>query len=624
MEEKDKCATESCNHNRRRGGRHRRVVIWSLSLILLFTIPLCLVVFVAPPKVIVFWWAEDYDQDGSTTKKPENVGDRFDQARFASSFAKKEDKKEEIPKVLLISYDGFRWDYIQKNNATPTLRWLIANGVFAPNGLKNTFITITAPNHYGIVTGLYEESHGIVANDFFGPEFNERFDYFDTRTKTDPRFFGGEPVWVTNDRAGPGRATGCQMWTGCDLPIMNHTIKHFTSWDGDLSWIIRVDSIITWFKDPVDPINLGLLYIEEPDETGHEYGPDDPKTAAMVQKLDQLTAYLLWRLYSENLLDKVNLIFTADHGMAAVPWANVVNLDQYVNRSDYTVYGGTPNWNVLPAKGKEKEIYEALVNKVPHLFVYNKTTIPKEYHYTNTPHVLPLQFVAYLHWRLAHNDTVTTGTNEQPIYERKTRGRILTRKLEISNATVGEHGYNNSLTDMHPFFIAYGPAFKKGYNATQFMNLDIYPLMCHILGVKPAPNNGSFDRVRSILKNNGEAKNAKVFEYNRAFMKANEVPPWAANYASGYAPTTETSHEYSIKVVRHYLPFTYSVNFDIFVMTLLLLVYVAIMIALSERVRRNRHRDHHRLHDHSLEDAKKIPIQPTTTGEKSMIINVVA
>lgn len=586
-----------------------------LSLILLFTIPLCLFVFMEPPRVMVFWWAEDYDQEASTKATPR--GDQFGQ-RFST-----EDKAKDsdLPKVLLISYDGFRWDYIQKNNDTPTFRWLIANGVFATEGLKNTYITITAPNHYGIVTGLYEESHGIVANEFLAPEYNETIDYFNSRMKTDPRVFGGEPIWVTNDKAGQGRSTGCQMWTGCDIKIKGRLPKHFTSWDGDLSWIIRVDSIINWFKDPVDPINLGLLYIEEPDETGHMYGPDDPKTAAMVQKLDQLTSYLLWRLYSEDLLDKVNLIFTADHGMNAVPWANVVNLDQYVNRSLYTVYGGTPNWNVLPVPGAEQQIYDALYNKVPHLLVYNKSTIPQEYHYTNTPHVLPLQFVADLHWRLAHNDTVSSEQNgEPPVYQRMTRGKMLTRKLEISNATVGEHGYNNSFTDMHPYFIAYGPAFKKGFNITQFQNLDIYPLMCNILGVQAAPNNGSFERVKSILKGNGQAIRAKSFGKDGVrSTQFEQRPPWM----QADQQRDNAQRDFNIKVTKHYLPFTYSVNFDIFVMTLLLLVYVAIMVTLSERVRRARHAEHRPLETKCCKGAGSPP-PSTPSSEKCLVIDVVA
>lgn len=121
---------------------------------------------------------------------------------------------------------------------------------------------------------------------------------------------------------------------------------------------------------------------------------------------------------------------------------------------------------------------------------------------------------------------------------------------------VGEHGYNNSLTDMHPYFIGYGPAFKKGYNITQFMNLDIYPLMCNILGITPAPNNGSFDRVKSILKNEGKPIRTRIFGNgkNRP-AKFEQMPPWVARYEE---KNMETTPDFDIKAVQHYLPFSYS------------------------------------------------------------------
>lgn len=147
------------------------------------------------------------------------------------------------------------------------------------------------------------------------------------------------------------------------------------------------------------------------------------------------------------------------------------------------------------------------------------------------------------------------------------------------------------------------------------MNLDIYPLMCHILGIEPAPNNGSFDRVRSILKNNGDLNGkVKKFERNRAFVNA-QMPPWVPEKATGAKLTKECG----VKVATHYLPFSYSVNFDIIVMTLLLFVYVAIMIGLSERLRRNRHRQ-------LQTEESKMPIQPTKkeNTEKCLIIDVVA
>lgn len=210
------------------------------------------------------------------------------------TFEGKNSENGSPPKVLLISYDGLRWDYLS-HATTPNIHWIIQRGVHATQGLKNTFITITAPNHYGMVTGLYEEDHGIISNGFFDPDLNETFNYFYTGNTTDPRFFSkGTPIWVLNDKAGSDRRTGCVMWVGCDVRIRDNNLPYrYISWNqtegGNIGWEDRVDNIVSWFTDSNDPINLGILYIEEPDETGHKYGPHDPRTLDVVKKVDQLT-----------------------------------------------------------------------------------------------------------------------------------------------------------------------------------------------------------------------------------------------------------------------------------------------------------------------------------------------
>ena len=50
-------------------------------------------------------------------------------------------------------------------------------------------------------------------------------------------------------------------------------------------------------------------------------------------------------------------------------------------------------------------------------------------------------------------------------------------------------------------FRAIGPDFKVGYEkADRFRNVCIYPLLCHLLGVNPSPNDGSLDEVRDMLR----------------------------------------------------------------------------------------------------------------------------
>ncbi|KFD55725.1 hypothetical protein M514_03473 [Trichuris suis] len=401
------------------------------------------------------------------------------------------DRFENRPLLLLVSYDGFRWDYLRKSERLYSFRYLIKHGVHAATGLLNNYVTLTAPNHYGIVTGLYEESHGIVDNQFYDPNLNKTFDYFSETNKTDPAFFGGEPLWILNERSGPARFSGCAMWVGCDVAISGFHPTHYVPYDEHTPWESRVEHIISWFLHPEKPINFGLLYIEEPDVTGHKVGPDDPEITKVIEKLDGLTSYLLGRLYEENLLDRMNIIFTSDHGMASVSKSNAINLDEMIKPNTYKLFGGATSVNLLPNKGEEEEIFQSLDGKHPHMKTHKKDLIPDEYHYGNNERVMPILLEADLHWFVVN---AIPGANESE-----------------SSSTVGMHGYNNSLPDMQPYFIAVGPAFKNGVQVPSFENIDIYQLICYILDLEPKVNNGSFERVRYLLRDEGvKAKNGRT------------------------------------------------------------------------------------------------------------------
>ncbi|OUC43555.1 type I phosphodiesterase / nucleotide pyrophosphatase [Trichinella nativa] len=412
-----------------------------------------------------------------------------------SSWRRLFSKDPDPPLVLLVSYDGFRWDYLERSKNLVSFQWLLEHGVHATNGLVNSYITVTAPNHYGIVTGLYEESHGIVANRFFDPIMNKSFNYFVDTSSTDAAFFSGIPLWQLNDdAAGSNRRSGCMMWVGCDVPINGKHPTHYMTYNGSADWVARVQKLISWFTDEKDPINFGLLYIEEPDKIGHQVGPDSPKISQMVERLDVLTVYyslifflagyLLMRLNEEHLLDRMNFIFTSDHGMASVPKMNAIRLDSFLDNSSYKIFGSSPNLNILPNPDKEDEIYNLLKNKVPHLTVYKKNEIPEFYHYNNSDRVMPLVIESDLHWRLITSD----------------------EEESTDNSTIGQHGYSNLISDMHPYFIAYGPAFKKNFQVDTFQSIDIYELICYILNMEPAPNNGSFDRVKQLLIDEGKRR----------------------------------------------------------------------------------------------------------------------
>lgn len=258
---------------------------------------------------------------------------------------------EETPKLLLISFDGFRNDYLQRAHL-PHLESFKKEGVYAKNGLKNVFITKTFPNHFTLVTGLYEESHGIVGNTMFDPVLNETFNlYTKPEVARDPRWFdvGAEPIWVTNQLQNCKHRSGVIMWPGCEAPVKGVLPTRYFGYNPKMSNYSRVDQIVKWFNATDYPINLGVLYFEQPDEIGHAFGASSVQVVETIQGLDKVVGYLLSELEKNKLLHGMNIIITSDHGM--VDAENVINLDEFVDPSLYRIFQSDPVANVLPNEG---------------------------------------------------------------------------------------------------------------------------------------------------------------------------------------------------------------------------------------------------------------------------------
>lgn len=379
------------------------------------------------------------------------------------------------PLLIVVSFDGFRYDYLNKTD-TPNFGRLAADGVRAP-WIEARFITKTFPNHFSIATGLYEESHGIVANTFYDPILNDTFHLGDTDAKWWDT--GAVPIWVSNQLAGPGRYSGGMMWPGTDALIRNQTTFHLVPYDKSKPYYERVDEVVFWLTNDTMPANCVFLYFEEPDSTGHRYGPDSPEVAEQIRRADNVTGYLIAKLTEADLFDKVNLIITSDHGMTDIPNSQVIDMSSFVDSNTYMAFGTTPVWGILPRPGKEEEVYNSFLNasKTMNFEVYKKEDIPEVYHYKNNRRIQPILVVSNEHWDIEQN---LNNFYETPVH--------------------GNHGYNNSISSMHPFFIAHGPDFKKGYLSQPFRNIDIYPLACHLLGIKQRANNGSMENVRDLLR----------------------------------------------------------------------------------------------------------------------------
>ncbi|KAM4835426.1 ectonucleotide pyrophosphatase/phosphodiesterase family member 5 isoform 1-T2 [Thomomys bottae] len=372
-------------------------------------------------------------------------------------------------KVLLVSFDGFRWDYLYKV-PTPHFHYVMKSGVHVKQ-VNNIFITKTYPNHYTLVTGLFAENHGIVANDMFDPILNKSFS-LDHMNIYDSDFWEeATPIWITNQRA--GHTTGSAMWPGADVKIHKSFATHYMPYNESVSFEERVARIIEWFTAQ-KPINLGLLYWEDPDDMGHHLGPDSPLMGPVIADIDDKLGYLIQMLKRAKLWNVVNLIVTSDHGMTQCSEDRVIELNQYVDKDHYTLIDQSPVAAILPKEGKFDEVYEALADAHPNLTVYKREEIPKRWHYRHNERIQPIIAVADEGWYILQNKS--------------------------DDFLLGNHGYDNALAEMHPIFLAHGPAFRKNFTKEAMNATDLYPLLCHLLNLTAKPHNGSFRNVQDLLR----------------------------------------------------------------------------------------------------------------------------
>lgn len=379
------------------------------------------------------------------------------------------------PRLLVVSFDGFWYRYLDMyQDVVPNLIHLGHSGA-TTRYVRNQFITKTVPNHHSIVTGLYEENHGMVANEFFDVKLNDTFEINDTETKWWDT--GAVPIWVLNQLQSSDRYSGGMMWPGTDAPIKNQTAFYSVTYDPTVKPEKKIDVALQWFTDPTRPANCVFLYFDEPDVTGHVHGPHSAEVKRAVAEVDRLVGFINQRLSDFGLLEQVNVILTSDHGMAEINLTNAIDVTQILDHS-YVKYGSSPIWAIYPDPGKEEFVYQTFRNASNHsnFVVYKKEDVPEIYHYKRNERISPILLVAREGYDFHDNSS------------------------SKHNGSYGNHGYNNSVDSMHPFFIAYGPSFRSGVSVPPFQNVDLYPLMCHLLKLAPDSNNGSLLKVIHLLQ----------------------------------------------------------------------------------------------------------------------------
>jgi alkaline phosphatase D len=375
------------------------------------------------------------------------------------------------PYVIVLSMDGFRWDYTFKTS-TPNLDDIAKKGVKAV-ALKPCFPTKTFPNHYSIATGLYPDHHGIVNNSFYDPDMKAFYSISNPKATGNGAFYGGEPLWVTAEKQGTLSAS--YFWVGTEAPVQGIHPAYWKPYVTDFPFDREIDTVIYWLSLPEEKRpHLIMFYLSEPDETGHRYGPDSPEIITTITRLDSLTGVLMQKLKLLPCFSKVNVIITSDHGMSNTYKGKTLFLEDYVRKEWFeAIEGSNPNYNLTVRKEYSDIVYKSL-KVVHHMEVWKHGEVPAYLHYGNNPRDGDLILVADSSWSLRWGK----------------RGR---------NDDGGAHGYDNRNTDMHAIFYATGPAFKKGYVQPVFDNIDIYLLVTNILGLIPAKSDADATHIAGML-----------------------------------------------------------------------------------------------------------------------------
>jgi predicted AlkP superfamily pyrophosphatase or phosphodiesterase len=376
--------------------------------------------------------------------------------------------------VLLVSLDGFRAGDIDPVR-TPVLARLAADGVRA-DWMTPSYPTLTFPNHYTMVTGLRPDRHGIVHNTMRDASLG-RFRLADREAVGDGRWWQGEPIWVTAERAGLPTAT--LFWPGSEAAVGGVRPTRWTAFDKDMAMDARVDSVLGWLAEPAATRpRFATLYFEAIDVASHDHGPDSPQARDAVRDVDAALGRLVDGLAARGQLDAVDLVIVSDHGMATVPAGQVVALEDMVSPEDAEVVTGGQIVGFVPKPGREAAAERALLGAHDHYDCWRKGALPARWHYGTHPRIPPIVCQMHAGWDALPREAIA----RRPEHAR------------------GSHGYDPQSPSMRALFVAHGPSFRSGVRIAPFHNVDVYPLLAHLLGVPPAPNDGDAGTWQPALK----------------------------------------------------------------------------------------------------------------------------
>ena len=385
--------------------------------------------------------------------------------------------------VVLVSLDGFRWDYAARDGAKNLLA-IGKQGVWAPQGMYPSYPSLTFPNHFTIVTGLYPEHHGLVANSFYDEARQARYAIADPQAVTDGAWYSGAPLWSLAESL--GMRTAVLFWPGSEAKIAGYQPTWYARFDSkteatDAVQQARIDDAVALLNLPeAERPHFIAMYYNEPDHEGHEYGPDAQETRAAERKMDAMVGKLKAVLAATHL--PIDLVVVSDHGMAKVE-GGWVTLDQFTDLTGFETVG-----SLLYGKSEadRARVYDQLKKASSQFVVYRRKDVPAGLHLSQNPRA---------------GDPVVVATGPYLIRAHAPpAGRP-------DSPPVGMHGYDpRKMPQMKASFFAAGPDVVTGKTVAPFDNVNLYPWLAHLLGLQAPKSDGSLNVLAGTLRDGGADK----------------------------------------------------------------------------------------------------------------------
>lgn len=383
--------------------------------------------------------------------------------------------QQQKPYVILISADGFRYDYADKYNAEHLLD-------FGKEGVRSSSMipvlpSSTYPNHYAMATGLYPAHNGIVQNIFYDRKLKRYYDSGKKKETQNPVWYHGTPIWVLAEQQHMLAANF--YWVGSNTPIKNTYSTYYYPHNEKISIHDRIQDVVNWLKLPAKKRpHLITFYLPPVDDAGHDFGPNSQQVIDAVHNVDS-TVYELDKAVKATGL-KVNFIFVSDHGMGQPDTEHPLPTPAALDTSKFIISGDRMVVELIAKNPADiQPTYQGLKKEAGDYDVYLRDNIPAHLHRSTADDRFNRigDILLLPHWPKLFN--------------------IYNRKLDK-----GQHGYDPAVVkDVHAIFMAWGPAFKEHLQIDAFPNVDIYPLVADLLGLKITEKvDGSGELARKVLK----------------------------------------------------------------------------------------------------------------------------